>query len=91
MDKFLQELGIKDKGTFETPNKYVVELADSNAYSKAYTTLDKSDKVDLDGDMTLVSDKSSSLTYLSDKYDITLLANFVDNVYKIIVTPAEEE
>lgn len=90
MDKFLKKLGITQYGTYEAKEKYVVDLADSDEYSKVYTILDKSDEVDLDNDLTLVTDVMSELTYLSDDYDIKLIANFAENVYKIIVTKGEE-
>lgn len=90
MNEFLKSIGITQEGSYENDSKYVVELVDSNEYSKAYSILDKSDKVDLDTDLTLVSNKMSELTYLSDEYDIKLIANFADDIYKIIVTPGED-
>lgn len=89
MDEFVKSLGIMEPGSFEG-DKYVVELADSNAYAKAFTILDKSDKVDLDGDSTLVSPKVGELLFLSDDYDIRLVANYKDDIYKIIVEKGED-
>lgn len=90
MDEFIKSLGITDDGHYESDNKYVIDIEDSNKYSKIYSILDKSDKVDLDTDLTLVSSKVSELTYLSDDYDIKLIANFTDDVYKVIVVPGED-
>lgn len=88
MDKFAKDLGITSDGVLEG-DRYVIELLDSNEYSKVYSLLDKSDKVDLDGDLTLVSEKMSELTFLSDDYDVKLIANFMDDVYKVIIEKGE--
>lgn len=89
MDEFLKSLGINEAGVYEG-HKYVVELADSDTYSKAYTILSKSDKVDLDGDWTLVSQKMSELMFLSDDYDVKLIANYTDDIYRIVVEKGED-
>lgn len=89
MDEFMKEVGITTGGNYEG-DRYIIELADSDAYSKAYTTLSKSDKMDLDGDSTLVSSRMSELLFLSDEYDIRLIANYTDDIYKIIVEKGED-
>lgn len=89
MDEFIKSVGISDTGVYED-DKYVIELADSDAYSKAYTILSKSDKLDLDGDSTLVSQKMSELIFLSDEYDVRLIANYTDDIYRIIVEKGED-
>ena len=88
MDEFIKSLGIAEHGSFEG-DKYVIDLADSNAYAKAFTVLEKSDKVDLDGDSTLVSPKVGELLFLSDDYDIRLVANYQEDIYKIIIEKGE--
>lgn len=89
MDKLLQELGITQRGNQEG-DKYIITLSNSDEYSQVYSKLDMSDKVTLDEYNTLVSDNVSELTYLSDEYDINLIANFTTDSYRVIITPAEE-
>lgn len=89
MKDFANELGIRQEGQTED-GSYVIELADSDEYSRAYSLLDKSDKVDLDGEAALVFEKMSELTYLGDDFDVRLVANFTDDVYKVIIEKAEE-
>lgn len=86
MDKFIKDLGITYSGSFENNDSYVIDLVDSNEYSKVYSILDKSDKVELDTETILVSDKLSEIIFRDDKYEVKLLANFVDNVYKVVVS-----
>lgn len=89
MDEFLKGIGIEETGRYDG-DKYVVDLPDSDAWSRAHTLLAKSGKADLDGDSVLVSMKASDETFLSDDYDIRIVANFEDDVYKIIVEEAKD-
>ena len=89
MEEFAKELGITFEGELENENKYVVQLADSDEYSKVYTILDKSDLVDLDTSSTLVTDKVSELKYVGDVYTVKLAANFVDDIYRVVITKEE--
>lgn len=89
MEEFAKKLGIPYPGEVVN-NKLIIPLVDSDEYSKMYTLLDKSDMVDLDTSATLVTEKVSELLYLSDEYDVKLVANFSDNLYKIVISPAED-
>lgn len=89
IEEFVKDLGIYLDGHWEE-SKYVIDLVDSDEYSKMYTILDNSEKVDLDEDSTLVTDKVSELLYLSDDYDIKLVANFADDIYKIVIKEGED-
>ena len=89
MDEFLKGIGIEEPGRYDG-GKYVVDLPDSDAWSRAHTALSKTDKADLDGDSVLVSMKVSEETYLSDDYDIRLVANYEDDVYKVVVEAAKD-
>lgn len=88
MDEFATQLGIKTEGTMDG-DRYIINLKNSDEYSKMYTLLDNSTLVGLDPTSTLVTDKVSELVYLSDEYDVKLLANFVDDSYRIIITKGE--
>lgn len=89
MDEFLAGIGIEEQGRYDA-GKYVVELPDSDAWSKAHTLLSKSGKADLDGDSVMVSMKASDETFLADDYDIRLVANFEKDVYRIIMEEAKD-
>ena len=85
----LAKVGI-DKDGKEDNGKYIVDLGDSNAYSRAYTLLDNSELVDLDTESISMGVEYSSMTYLSDDYDITLKADFATNTYTIVVEEAKD-
>ena len=86
---FLNKLGISQEG-IEKEGKYVIDLGDSNAYSRIYTILDKSELTDLDVENISMTEEESTMVYLSDDYDITLSANFGDNKYTLTIEEAKE-
>lgn len=86
---FLSELGIDREGTMEG-NRYVVNLGDSNAYSRVYTILDNSELVDLDVDNVSMTEDGGTIVYLSDDFDITLGADFNKDSYTLTVEEAKE-
>ena len=46
MKELLKKIGINNPGYYSDSSTYVVELNDSDEYSKAFTKLDKTDIVD---------------------------------------------
>ena len=80
--KFAEELGITKEGSY-VDGVYTIVLDNSNEYSKVYTLLDKSDKVDLDGDEVNLGVDSSIMVYLADDFDISLIANFEEDSYVV--------
>ena len=81
----LRELNIN-----ETPEKieegyYAISFKDSNDYGKCYSKLEKSDLVDLDDDSSVVTYESSSLQYEGDGFEITLIADFEADTYKMTI------
>ena len=79
------KLGIQSEGTYQS-GKYIIELEDSNEFSRMYTLLDNSDEVEIDDYATLITDKVSELSFIGDGYKIKLVGNFVSDIYRIIIT-----
>ena len=88
MKEFASKLGIDVEGTLEG-EKYVIELANSNEYSRVYTLLDKSELVNIDEDSTLVTENVGELLFLGDGFDIKLVGNFAQDIYRIVITVGE--
>lgn len=86
---FLTKLGISQEGV-EQGDKYVIDLGDSNTYSRVYTILDKSELVDLDVENISMTEEESTMIYLSDNYDLTLSANFENNKYTLTIEEAKD-
>jgi hypothetical protein len=88
MKECASKLGIDVEGTLEG-EKYVIELANSNEYSRVYTLLDKSELVNIDEDSTLVTENVGELLFLGDEFDIKLVGNFAQDIYRIVITVGE--
>lgn len=85
VQEIINSLGIESliydeevKGT-----QVVYSIKNSGDYSKVYSKLDNSTIADLDFEQLEMDEHHSTLVYLSDDYDITLYANFDDELYTL--------
>ncbi len=86
MEEFLKELGITKQGRKNENGYYVIDIDDSNEFGKIFSRLDKSDLVDEDEESSSITLDSANITYLSDDYTITLMADFEnDTDYKLVM------
>lgn len=83
--EFAKEIGLEQDG-YQDGVKYIIELVDSNEFSRVYTLLDKSELLDIQEDATLLTDKVGELIYLSDDYDVKLVGNFISDIYRVVIT-----
>lgn len=81
---FLNELGIDTTGVFE-PQRYILEIENSDEYSKYYTILDQDDEMDLIDASSMSGEYSTVLTYKGNDYKISLNANFTDDYYTFVM------
>ena len=89
MEEFAKRLGIEFPGDL-VGGRFIIPLMSSDEYSKVYTTLDKSDLVELDGSSTLVTNKVSELKYTGEGFVVKLDANFDDDFYRVVITKEED-
>lgn len=85
MEDFLRGIGIYKLGTVSEDDSYIVDLRDSNEYSKYYSILDNSDLEFVD-DISLTNLFSSNLVYQNDTYQINLQGDFENDIYKLVVS-----
>lgn len=83
--EFAKSIGLEQDG-YQDGAKYIIELVDSNEFSRVYTLLDKSELLDIQEDATLLTDKVGELIYLSDDYDVKLVGNFISDIYRVVIT-----
>ncbi len=88
IEEFVKDIGFPENGKM-VDGKYIINFDNSNDYSKAYTKLDKYEGADLDPEDMVLSDTSSVMVYLTDDFDITLKADFVKDVYTLIIEEAK--
>lgn len=88
MKEFAKELGITIEGKLEG-DKYIIELSNSDEYSRMYTLLDNSKLVDIDEEATLLTEKVGELLFLGDEFDVKLVGNFSNDLYRVVITVGE--
>lgn len=85
MEQLLKEIGINETGTYTSDGSYVVDIKDYNLYGRYFSLLENSDLVEESQDTTQITIHTTNITYVSDKYQITLQADFEEDLYKIIM------
>lgn len=85
MKELLKKLGITMPGYFSKNGDYIIDLEDSDEYNKTFSKLDKSNLVEENEDSSLATLQMSNVFYESDKYSFNLVADFDNDIYKLVV------
>lgn len=85
MKQLLNNIGITKEGHYGKDQVYIIDIEDSDEYGKFYTLLDKSKFVDELEDSTLLTIHSASVSYANEHFQLTLLADFDEDLYKLVV------
>ena len=95
MDELLKAVGISKKGRYSENGSYVIDIEDYDEYGKFYAILEKAQENDI---LTLLDENSvinvhtTDVHYLTyddeteDQYEISLLGNLDQNIYKLVIT-----
>ena len=83
INDFIENAGIASRGKMSDDGVYVINLSDSNEYSKMYTVLDKMDGIYLDASNIMVDEHASILTYTGEGIKAELKADFDANLYTL--------
>ena len=82
MEQFLKKLGINKHGFYSKDQSYVIDIENSDEYGRFYTILDKSSELDELEDNNLLTVHSASVSYANEKFQLTLLGDFDEDLYK---------
>lgn len=85
MEEFLKELGIQGTPQRTNEDTYVLDIDGSDNYGRIYSRLDRSDLVEEDEDASQLTADTDSIRYNSDEYTITLLADFNEDTYQLVI------
>lgn len=91
MKEFLQELGIEDPGHFNDDDEYVIDIEDSNQYSRVFSKLENSKKVHEVEDDSVFDLEKNTLYFESEDYDIELSADLDEDTYSLKIRKKVEE
>ena len=84
LEKFLEKLGITQVGHYTKTNTYIIDIDDSDEYGKIYSLLDKSNEIEEDEDSSTITIHTSNIVFESDNYQLTLIADFDQDTYKLV-------
>lgn len=90
MEEFLKELGIQGTPQRTDDNTYVLDIEGSDNYGRIYSRLDRSDLIEEDEASSQLTMDTSSLRYENDEYQLTLLADFNEDKYQLIIQKIED-
>lgn len=85
MEEFLKELGIQGTPQRTDENTYVLDIEGSDNYGRIYSRLDRSELVEEDEQASQLTFDTSSLRYENDEYQLTLLADFNEDRYQLVI------
>lgn len=91
MKELLSKIGISNPGEFSEEGNYVVDFENSQQFNKAFSRLDKSDLVDENEDASVTNLDVSNVMYESDKYALNLIADFGQDIYKLVVSEIDKK
>ena len=89
MDEVLKKLGISLDGEFSKDGSYIVDIYNSDEFGRVYSVLEKNDDVEELYSNSLLTIHNSSISYLYDNYQITLVADFEQDLYKLVISEYE--
>ena len=91
MKEILKKIGIEDAGYYSKEKNYVIDFETSQEFNKAFSRLDKSDLVEENDDSSVVNLNVSNILYIGQGYSFNLIADFEQDLYKLVITELEEK
>ena len=89
MDEVLKKLGISLDGEFSKDGSYIADIYNSDEFGRVYSALEKNDDVEELYSNSLLTIHNSSISYLYDNYQITVIADFEQDLYKLVISEYE--
>ena len=86
MKELLKQLGINLVGYYADDGSYVIDIDDSNKWGVIYSKLDNSDLLELQEESSLLTADEASQIYFSDEFQLALIADFENELYKLVVS-----
>lgn len=91
MKDLLRKLGIREQGTRTSNHNYVIDLDDSDHFNRIFSKLDKSDLLEENEDSSVVNLEVTNILYIADGFSLNLIADFEQDIYKLVVSELEED
>ena len=88
MEELLNKLNIKSRGEYSQDGSYVIDIPDSDKWGTFYSRLDNTNLLEAVEEGSLLTEDEASLIYTNDEYIFTLIADFKNNLYKLVIAEA---
>ena len=86
MKDILKKIGINEAGYYSDDGNYIIDFENSNQFNKAFSRLEKSDLVEENEDSSVIDLNVSNVMYVGDDYSFNLIAEFEQDIYKLVVS-----
>ena len=86
MKELLRQLGINAVGKYTDDGSYVIDIDNSDKWGVYYSKLDNSDLLELQEESSLLTADNASQIYFSDEYQLALVADFDNEIYKLVIS-----
>ena len=86
IESLLKELGIGKIGEYTSKNIYKIEINSSDEWGKVFSLLDNSDLLESKDEYNLLnSDESYNVYSYENSYQLTLIADFINDIYNLVI------
>lgn len=89
MEKLLRELNIYLEGSYSKDGSYIIDIYDSDDFGRIYSLLDNNRDIEELESNSLLNTHSANISYLYGDYQLTLIADFDEDLYKLVITEYE--
>lgn len=90
MKEFLKSIGITQVGHFNNDKNYIIDIESSDEFNRIFSKLNNSNALEENEDSSIINLNASNILYLSEEYSLNLIADFNQNIYKLVVTDLKE-
>ena len=85
MQDLLNKIGITQPRYYSDKNTYIIDVENADQYSKVFSKLDRSKEVKELQSSSISNASISNVMYVNDDYNLNLIADFDNNVYKLVI------
>lgn len=89
MKELLKKIGITQSGYYSGDHNYIIDLEGSDEFNKVFSRLEKSELVEENEDSSVINLEVSNVLYIGEGYSLNLIADFNQDLYKLVVTALE--
>lgn len=91
MIELLERLGIRLTGSSTPDGSYVIDINTSDQWNGVFSKLDKSSELEEIEELSVIDQDVSNIMYQNDDYMLNLIAEFDNDIYKLVIAPISEK